>query len=151
MNHSYKELMQKRIKIMVVAAVLACVAVTAAFLLRLIVFSDAEQPFNQATIVFVAFIGFELILVIRIALYSRIQKDDAKLEKMEIAEYDERNRHIRQRASRMCVWLMIVILGVSTIIAYFFNTTVSFTLGVVLAVVLLLYAMLKFVYSRAIE
>lgn len=150
MNHSYRKLVQTRLTIMIITAILSFVAVAIAYMLRMYIFTDSESSISNITGVLSFFVAFEVVIVFRMIRYSRILKDDAKLEKMEIEEFDERGRHIRQSASRMCIWLFIIILGVATIIAYFFSKTVCLTLGVTLVVLLVLYSVLKVIYSKMI-
>lgn len=146
MNRSYKELMQTRLKILTVTASLSIAAMVATVILKQTVLADAES--EKITGMLPTFIAFTVIIIFRLISYRRILKDDRKLAKMEIAEYDELGRHIRLNASRMCIWLMTIILPVGTLIAYFFNHTVFLTLGFVLLALLLLYGGLKLIYTR---
>lgn len=148
MNHSYKKLVKTRFKIMVVIAVLSIIAMTVGLALRLLVFQEAELSVSQISKVVFVFAAVEAVSIFRLIQYSKILKDDAKLEEMEIAEYDERGRYVRQNASRMCIWIFIVFIAVAIIISSFFNKTVFFTLTATLLFILVLYTSLKIIYGK---
>lgn len=148
MNHSYKKLVKVRLKIMILMAIFSIMVVVLAFALRLFVFTDTKLSVSHITEIISFFIAVEAVSIYRIVRYSRTLKNNAKLEEMEIAEYDERGRHIRLNASRMCIWLFIVLIAVAGFVASFFNKTVFFTLVITLIVILILYTLLKIIYSK---
>lgn len=95
-------------------------------------------------------VAFALLLGL-LALFlaaGHVMKNDAKLEKLFIAEQDERNRYIRNRIGGVGINVMLVLLAVAAIIAGFFNETVFFTLFGTLACISLLKSGLK-LYFRA--
>ena len=148
MNRSYKQVMQQRVGIIVGTAVLALVAVAVAFLVKRFGFGEMQTSEQQIIEVLTFLIPFEVVLIFRAVRYSLIIKDEEKLEAMEISEFDERGKFLRHAASRMSVWLMIILLGLSSLIAYFFNQTVYLTLGITLVVLLIVYGISWMVYAK---
>lgn len=91
------------------------------------------------------------LLVCLLALFlttGHVMKNEARLEKLFVAEQDERNRYIRNRIGGVGINVMLVLLAVAAIIAGFFNETVFFTLFGTLACISLLKSGLK-LYFRA--
>lgn len=148
MNRSYKQVMEQRVRILLGTALLALVAVVVAFVVKRFVLGEVQLSEQQIIEVLIFLIPFEVVLIFRTVRYSLIIKDDEKLEAMEIAEFDERGRYLRQSASRMSVWLMTILLGLSALVAYFFSRIVYLTLGVTLVVLLVVYGISWLVYSK---
>lgn len=148
MNRSYKQVMEQRVRILIGSAVLGLLAVAAAFLVKRYVMGEMQVSAELFGQVAPFLIPFEVVLIIRIVRYRRILKDDEKLEAMEIAELDERAKQIRHSASRFSVWLLIILLAVAALVAYFFSKVVYLTLGVTLIVVLVVYGVSWLVYAK---
>lgn len=80
--------------------------------------------------------------------YGRALRDEARLRRLYTEENDERNRFIRDRIGGIGMDLSLFLLAVATVVAGFFDATVSITLAAALAALAFVKAGLKF-YFRA--
>lgn len=146
---SFKKKVQKRIQLIAWNGVLSVTIITIAFFIRLNMTGYAlEKLDNKLFILLGAFFGVVYTSVIRITRYRKALKNKDTLEELYIKETDERNCAIILKTSRTCITATIILLAVAAIIASMFNTTVFFTLGYVLIVVLLLYLGLSIYFSK---
>ncbi|WP_020620442.1 hypothetical protein [Paenibacillus daejeonensis] len=95
-----------------------------------------------------AFLSFELLAVWFLSTYMRIRNKDEKLKQWHIAETDERTGLIIRNASTLAMAIIFSGLGMATIVAGFFSTTVFFSLMGALLFILVVFYVLWIYYAK---
>lgn len=94
------------------------------------------------------FLAMLLFAVLGVVQCARALRSDDALERMRIAETDERARFIRDKIGGVGLDISLGILCTATIVAGFFNMTVFFTLLASLAVIVFVKAGLKLYFGH---
>ncbi|MGL5437914.1 MAG: hypothetical protein ACRDBO_21475 [Lachnospiraceae bacterium] len=146
---SFEKDIKKRIIWITLFAVLGGLAVIIAFVIKLNLSGGIEADSGLPVVVLIGFFaGMEFTSIYRIIRYRKALNQDKTLEALHIKETDERNRMISLKTCKSCIYLAFILLGFAGIITAFFNRTVFLTIGIVLIVLLALYAALALYYSR---
>lgn len=92
--------------------------------------------------------GITALMALNIARYSEALKNDEKLKKLYIAETDERTRLIFEKSNSASFRTVIIVLGLSAMVASFYSETVFSTLIAVIFVIIFINAGFNFYYRR---
>lgn len=94
------------------------------------------------------FFGVLAVLAQALLKYRRALRDEAALEKLYVAQTDERTRFICDKIGGIGMNAMLVMMALATVVAGFFNTTVFFTLLAVFAASAFTKAGLKLYFAK---
>ncbi|WP_340386430.1 hypothetical protein [Paenibacillus sp. FSL E2-0151] len=97
-----------------------------------------------------AFIGVEVAVAFFLVRYIKASNNEAELKKQYIEENDERSVMILQRAGTLSTAIILIGLGISSVIAGFFNPLIFYTLLTCLLFVLIVFFALWMYYAREI-
>ncbi|MCM1328577.1 MAG: hypothetical protein NC253_03975 [Ruminococcus sp.] len=92
--------------------------------------------------------GLIVLMAVNISRYTAALKDDEKLKKLYITETDERSRLIYEKSNSSSFRTVIVLLGLSAMVASFISETVFFTLLAVILAIAFIQAGFSFYYRR---
>ncbi|GKX31902.1 hypothetical protein SH1V18_43820 [Vallitalea longa] len=91
-----------------------------------------------------------IVLSMRAFQYHKAVKDDNKMKKYYIEEYDERTIALNQLSSKISFNIILYTLLVVCVITGFINSTISLTLLAVSAFIILCKAIIYTIYSKKI-
>lgn len=97
-----------------------------------------------------AFLGLELFVVMFLGKYMKAARNEALLKQMYIKESDERSSQILQNAASLSISIVFIGLGITTVVAGFFNPYIFFTLMGALFFIMIVFFTLMGYYSRKI-
>lgn len=92
--------------------------------------------------------GVTALMALNAARYSAALKNDEKLKKLYIAETDERTRLIYEKSNSASFRTVVIVLGLSTMVASFYSETVFYTLIAVIFVIVFIQVGFNFYYRR---
>lgn len=78
----------------------------------------------------------------------RLLHDPERLNKSEVREMDERNQYIAAQAARLAFWVNFVLTYVAAFSALFFSVKLYFFLCIQILVMLVLYLLFSYVFSK---
>lgn len=78
----------------------------------------------------------------------RLLHDPERLNKLEVREMDERNQYIAAQAARLSFWVSFVLTYVAAFFALFFSVKLYFLLCIPTLVMLVLYLLFSYVFSK---
>lgn len=88
------------------------------------------------------------LMIINISRYSAALKNDEKLKKLYILETDERERLIYEKSSSSSFRAVIILLGLSAMVASFFSKPIFYTIVAIIIAIAFVQAAFKFYYRR---
>ena len=124
---------------------LSVISLTGVVLLT--VFGKNNYGFNATSGFFGGLLGVSLVNIIQ---SKKALKDEKRLKELYIRKNDERNIRIERETSATMFNVVLIGLSTATIVSNFFSTTISSTLSVCLAFILVVYAAVSVYYNKKI-
>lgn len=146
---SFEKKIEKIILVQTIKAIVTAAFVVIVFILKVRLQGSFESVSEvDRTFLIGLFFGGEVSSIRSILKYRKALKTPEALEDLHINEIDERNRIIKMKTSMSTLKLAFTLLAIATVITSFFSVTVLYTLGLTFIVLLGLYIVLAFYYSR---
>lgn len=126
---------KKRLRIKIIVCLIGAVLAAAVFIvLRLTVYSEDSFAYHYSGGMCY---GIATALLANAVRFAILLKNPDELQKLYIAENDERDRFIREKASRASFFVSVFIIALSSAVAAFFSDLLAKTLVIVLFVMAL--------------
>ena len=138
----FRNIIRKRVRVYTLLSVISLTGVV-----LLTVFGRNNYGFNATSGFFGGLLGVSLVNVIQ---SKKALKDEKRLKELYIRKNDERYIRIERETSATMFNVVLIGLSTATIVSNFFSTTISSTLSVCLAFILVVYAAVSVYYNKKI-
>ena len=138
----FRNKIRKRVRVYTLLSVISLTGVV-----LLTVFGKNNYGFNATSGFFGGLLGVSLVNVIQ---SKKALKDEKRLKELYIRKNDERYIRIERETSATMFNVVLIGLSTATIVSNFFSTTISSTLSVCLAFILVVYAAVSVYYNKKI-
>lgn len=138
----FRNKIRKRVRVYTLLSVISLTGVV-----LLTVFGRNNYGFNATSGFFGGLLGVSLVNVIQ---SKKALKDEKRLKELYIRKNDERYIRIERETSATMFNVVLIGLSTATIVSNFFSTTISSTLSVCLAFILVVYAAVSVYYNKKI-
>ena len=146
---SFESTIRKRLRNQTAKAVIVFLIVILTYVLKVYLHGGIEFVSRVDRLILMGlFVGGEISSIRAILKYRMALKTPEALEKLHIAEADERNKIIILKTCQSTIKLAITLLSFAGIVSSFFSVAVMLTICVILIAFLTLYAVLALYYSR---
>ena len=138
----FRNKIRKRVRVYTLLSVISLTGVV-----LLTVFGKNNYGFNATSGFFGGLLGVSLVNVIQ---SKKALKDEKRLKELYIRKNHERYIRIERETSATMFNVVLIGLSTATIVSNFFSTTISSTLSVCLAFILVVYAAVSVYYNKKI-
>lgn len=94
--------------------------------------------------------GVLIVLIFMIISYCRVLLNDDYLQKLFVKENDERANYIEMKTGKLTIKILIILAAIGLFVASFINEMVTYTIYVVLLVIILTTFISKLYYNQKI-
>jgi len=148
----FRKTIQNRLRLGMLYCLLVAVYLVLTFFTPIFTNVRGQGPFGGNPISFSTGFaaGIEMVVLSRIARYTRALRSEEKLREIYVRENDERRQFIRMKVGSSSRTVFIALLAFGLPVSCFFSPAVFYTLFAVLAVESLLTLLFKAWYNRTL-